>query len=325
MLLYLLLLIPMLSFGQRVDYSYISDRRFGTTEDLIGYDFRPNAVEVPGRMEMDFSAGEYSFGVTQRHLYVEGEDIRGVYNLNAINTTEYGFLLVTMNARDARLQGHLKVILNRYAEAEAVVFRRSPDDPEMIFFLPEVPKVRRDRERDHFTDRGEIILSSPDSLWGVRVVPMMRIHEDNDGVQERLQGVDSTWIEFQEVITYEEKIKKRKLKKGEDLTLIEGDSIALNADTSAVEIFTYEEIRTKIMSIRSFVKYDDGGVEDKTWTYTIKKLEELQDTNARPGEDRYEWKIDFDESNEVAKLYFDHLRAITRLEFDGKNYLVRGY
>ncbi|MCB0706097.1 MAG: hypothetical protein KDC34_12330, partial [Saprospiraceae bacterium] len=187
-LLYFLLFIPMLGFGQRVDYTYMSDRRFGTTEDLLGYDFKPYAVEVPGKMEMEFSAGDYSFGITDRYLYVEGEDIRGVYNLNAINTTEYGFLLVTMNARDARLQGHLKVILNKYGEAEAVVFRKSPDDPEMIFFIPQLSTTKRNLERAYFTDRGELEIPDPDSLWGARIIPIMRIHKDKEGVQERLQG-----------------------------------------------------------------------------------------------------------------------------------------
>ncbi|MBR9919858.1 MAG: DUF5309 domain-containing protein [Bacteroidetes bacterium] len=324
-LLYLFMLLPSLCVGQRVDYSYISDRRFGDPDDLLGYDFRPDAVEIPGKLEKEFSAGDYSFGITNRYLYVEGDDIRGVYNLNAINSTEYGFLLVTMNARDARLQGHLKVILNRYAEAEAVVFRRSPDDPEMIFFLPQLSKTRWDREQGYFTDRGEMEVPDPDSLWGKRVIPLMRIHHDQEGVQERLQGVDSTWVEFEEIITWEEDIKTKKLKDPEDLLKIEGDSIAINEDTTQVEIFNYTEIRTKVMTVRSILWFDDGGVEDTSETYTIKKLEELQNPNASPGEDRYEWIISFDEVKAEASLFFDHLRTVTRLDFNGKSYLVRGY
>jgi hypothetical protein len=318
-------LTPLGSSAQSVDYSYMTDRRFSNPEDLLGYDFRPIAMEIPNRIERELSAGDYSFGITDRYLYVEGDDIRGVYNLTSINTTEYGFLLSTVNARDARLTGHLKVILNRYGEAEALVFRLSPDDPEIIFFIPDLSRVRRDRERDYFTDRGELVLADPDSLWGERIIPLIRIHLDQDGVQERLTGVDSTWIEFEEVITFEEKVRKRKVKEDEDLSLIEADSIALTPDSSQVELFTYIEIRTKILRVRSIIQYDDGGAEDKTWTYTIKKIVERIDETARQGQDRYEWVITLDEMREPALLYFDHLRAVTRLEFNGKNYLVRGY
>lgn len=325
LLLTLAVTFPLFVSAQSVDYSYMTDRRFSDPEDLWGYDFRPIAMEIPGRVEKEIDAGEYSFGITDRYLYVEGENIRGVYNLTSINTTEYGFVLATVNARDARLTGHLKVIINRYGEAEALVFRLSPDDPEIIFFIPDLPRTRRDREREYFTDRGELMLADPDSLWGQRIIPLMRIHLDQEGVQERLTGVDSTWVEFEEVITYEEKVRKRKVKEDEDLTLIEADSIALSPDSSQVELFTYIEIRTKKLQVRSIIKYDDGGAEDKTWTYTIKKVVERIDETARQGQDRYEWVITLDELREPALLYFDHLRAVTRIEINGKNYLVRGY
>ncbi|MEL6926485.1 MAG: hypothetical protein AAFO94_20755, partial [Bacteroidota bacterium] len=150
----LFLLVAILAQAQEM-YTFTSDRMFKDPADLVGYNFVPSEMEVPDEYKENLEPGEYSFGVSQNNLYVKGEGIDGVYSMNNINPTEYGYKLNLMNARDPRIQGHLKVILNRYFQVDALVFKRSKQDKEIIFFNGLLTKEEDEEKREFYTDRWE--------------------------------------------------------------------------------------------------------------------------------------------------------------------------
>ncbi len=208
--------------AQTVQYSYISDRTFASPVDLIGYDFKPALREVPGEEPEEIPIGKYSFGITQNNLYVEGPAIQGVYSVNNINTTEYGFIMKLMNARDPTIQGHLKIVVDPKGQVEGLIFKRSNKDKEVIFFLRIIPKEVQEAEAAYFTHKGEKKIESIDSLWtGVHVRPFLRVFHNMGGVQQRILPSDSVYLNFYEITTVEEKrgigeklSKKKKNKKG---------------------------------------------------------------------------------------------------------------
>ena len=67
-LINLILFLSLSFFLQAQQYSYISDRRFFEPADMIGYDFRPSALEIPNETKMEIDPGEYSFGITFNYL-----------------------------------------------------------------------------------------------------------------------------------------------------------------------------------------------------------------------------------------------------------------
>jgi len=310
-LIWTLALCPLLAMAQR-NYTYVSDRNFFDVEMLLGYDFRPYQIEVPdGEQARSFPPGEYSFGVTRSHLLVEGPGIKGAYQINSIGPTEYGYILNTINARDARLTGHLKVILNQWSQAEAVVFKRSPDDPELIFYLAVIPEKVRKSEAAFFTDWGETVLQNPDSLWGKSIAPFFRIHPES-GIQERLQMSDSTFISFEEVITIEEKTKQIEV----------ADSLGTTADSTV--IVKSKEIREYFVVVRSILQYDDGTKEDKTERFPVKKIVEREFKTPRLNEERYEWEFTTAKGDPI-HLYLNAKRAVASMKIEGVGYQVRGY
>ncbi|MFT6355796.1 MAG: hypothetical protein ACJAYJ_000001 [Saprospiraceae bacterium] len=113
-----------------------------------------------------------------------------------------------MNARDALSQGHLKVMVNKYTMVELVIFKRSPKEKEIIFYLPPISKNLQQMERGYFTDREELMIAEPDSLWGKTIYPFLRIYQSKK-IQQPLSMGDSTSISFIKEVTIEEKIKKR--------------------------------------------------------------------------------------------------------------------
>ena len=346
------------------NYSYISDRKFKDPSDLIGYNFNPSYMEIPDELENEIMPGEYSFGISKNNLYVAGEDIKGVYSINNINPTEYGFKLLLMNARNPMLQGHLKVILTPQAQVEAVVFKRSNNDKEIIFFLPEQPEQQQKADMEYFTDRWEVKVESADSLWGKSVTPFLRVHDDAQDEQERLQANDSTTITFVETIRMIEKVKKKKKKKSkkkqeevqmsnielgevdevnepeeeeEELEAVEAmreqasaasppDSAAIAmADSLAYDIKKKVKIvKEYFVNVRSIVTYQDGSVEDKTWSLPIKKITEREDETAGPGEEKYQLEIEIDKGEPVY-LYLTPERTISSIEAVGKRFLMQGH
>ena len=343
----LLILILPLFVNAQDNYSYISDRIFIDPADLIGYNFKPSAMEIPNEMEDEIAPGEYSFGITMNNLYVEGEEIRGVYSVNQINTVDYGYKMTLMNARDPTIQGHLKIVLNDKGQVDLLVFKRSRKDKEIIFYQQAISQEKAAREKVYFSDLGEVEMASTDSLWGKTIYPFLRIHEDMN-VQERLDIDDSTSITFIETIKMIDKTKKSKKgksgkKKEIEMTKVEEgkedlgatppaiseealEAMELFGDSSLMEEETkkrFKIIKEYTLKIRSILTYDDGTTEDKIWEYPIKKVTQREDDLAGPGEERFQ--IELETSKGSYYLYLLSDKRISSFQHGAKKYLMRGY
>lgn len=314
----------------QAQHSYLSDRRFFTPDELIGYDFKPSMKEIPNEKKEELDPGEYSFGITHTNLYVKGEGLEGVYNINNMQPEDFGFKLTLMNARDARLQGHLKVILNKYNMVEALIFKRSPTEKETIFYLPAIPSKLKEDEKAYFTDRGELVIEHPDSIWGKKFYPFFRIHTD-DRVQERLRMKDSTSISFVEQITIEEKDVKKKKKDKNEVVATTTDSVAVEAaevpvDSAAAAANPDKKvkiIKEYFVVVRSIVQFDDGMKEDKTWKYPVKRISEKEDKQAGAQEERYQWEFVNDKKENII-LYLNGDHTVSTMIINDKTYKMRG-
>jgi len=305
---------------------------------------------------LDFSPGEYSFGITRNNLYVKGDEIGGVYSLNNINTTDFGFKMLLMNARDPTIQGHLKIIQNPNNQVEALIFKRSNKDAEMIFFLAELPEQLSKRETSFFTDLPELEIPSTDSLWGKTIYPFLKIHHDV-GTQERLNPEDSVSISFIETITIVDKTKEKKKKKKKKEAIanielgepeegteeaameeIEEESAAapaLEVDEGAMPPVTAEMVEEEVKKnlkitkeyfvvIRSILSYEDGTSEDKTWKYPVKKVTQREDAQAGPMEERYQLEISLLKGDPLY-LYLTGKQTVSSFEAGPKQFLMRGH
>ena len=321
-------------------YTYITDRRFFVPNDLIGYDFRPDRMEIPNEMENELDPGEYSFGISTNNLYVEGEGIKGVYNINNFAPEDYGYKLTLMNARDARLQGHLKVILNKYAMVELVIFKRSPDEKEIIFYLPPISKNLQQQERDYFTDRGELVIEEPDSLWDKTIYPFLRIYKSKK-IQQPLNMADSTSISFIKEVTIEEKIKKtkddkKKKKEGEPEEIVVEETVSetisdvalteeMSMDSTESDVEKKIKITTKYyVVVRAIVQYQDAAKEDKTWKYEVKNVKNKADEGAKMDEEKYRWEF-ITAKGEPIYLYLNGDNTVSTMEVEDEQYLMRGF
>ncbi len=325
----LLLIFLTLANWVQGQHSYLSDRRFYTPDELIGYDFKPSVKEVPNERQEELTPGQYSFGITHTNLYVKGEGLEGVYNINNMQPEDYGFKLTLMNARDARLQGHLKVILNKYGMVETLIFRRSPSDKETIFYLPAIPGKLKDEEKAYFTDRGELVFEEPDSIWGKKFHPFFRVHT-LDKVQERLRMKDSTSISFVEEITIEEKDVKKK-KKDRDSAAATVDSLAVNAATILVDSAAAASPDKKVkitkeyfVVVRSIVQFEDGMREDKSWKHQVKRVSVKEDEQAGAQEERFQWEFVNDKKEKIV-LYLNGDHTVSSMIIEDKKYLTRGF
>lgn len=330
------------------NYTYISDRKFYDPEDLIGFDFRPEYMEIPDEVEQKLAPGSYSFGISRNNLYVDGGDLKGVYSVNNINPTEYGYKLLLMNARDPTLQGHLKVILNKYGQVEALVFKRSNKDNEIIFYQAQIPEKLWEEEKAFFTYKYDYEISNPDSIWGQKFYPFLRIHMDEGGVQQRLQMKDSTSIEFVERVTVIEKKKKSKDRKKDEIeteeTVLENvDGMVLESDEGAVppieivendsltEAEQLETVKVKIVKeyfviVSSFQTYEDGSYKHETKEIQVKnKFTEYQKQGSETITEPYEIILAGDKKKEDVSIYLSPKRTISSISIFGKKYLMRGH
>lgn len=335
----------------QTSYSYIHERLFDDPTDLIGYNFVPHKMEKPGDYDAtNLDAGSYSFGITRQRLYVSGEDIEGVYEVNNISPTSYGYKLTLLNPRNPAHRGHLKVVTNKLYEAEVVVFKKENKSNEIIFHLPDASEEMLRAEKKYFTDRGEIEVESVDSLWGMKFQPYLRV-VDGSGIQDRFYPADSTFISFEEVITIKEKTKKKKKKKSkkkkknksdeesEDIENIEAPEVETEEVESEDDVeATNEEVtpkeddviikqkitKTYFVKLRSILKFEDGTTEDKTWTYPVKEVQEREDESAGKHEERYQLVIKTKGKKEVY-LYLNGDRTVSSFEAEGTIYLMRGH
>ncbi len=259
--------------AQTAQYSYISDRKFAGPEELVGYDFKPALRQVATEQPQEIAIGQYSFGITRKNLYVEGPEIKGVYSLNNINTTEYGYKLLTMNARDPTVQGHLKVVIDDLAQVEGLIFKRSNNDEEVMYFLriiePEVAAV----EEAYFTDKGEARVEHIDSLWtGTIIRPFLRVFYAQGGVQQRAVPSDSLSLQFYSVTTITEEPKKeirvepKELKKArkarkklEKLAAATGDSTLLE-DIEPEAVFVGAKTKVTVLTTKTSLALNQDSV-----------------------------------------------------------------
>lgn len=326
-------------------YSFINERIFDDPTDLIGYNFRPFKMEIPGEYEpKKIDAGEYSFGITRGRLYVNGDKkIRGLYEVNNIEPSNYGFKLTLLDPSNPANRGHLKVIINKYLEAEAVVFKPERKAGEIIFHLPDASKKMLKREQNYFTDLGEIAVEDADSLWGMKFFPYMRKNLGNN-IQDRLYEMDSTSISFEEVITIKEKKKKkkkskkrRKKKKTKEveeekepsIAEIEAEEMEEAAAAAPPQVEEDVVVKRKIIKeyfvkVNTIVKYEDGTKEKKTWTYPVKEITEREDSSARKNEERYQVAIKTKGKKEIY-LYLNGDRTVSSFEAGGVLYWMRGH
>ena len=216
-------LILLITFGmsssisaqqEKEHFTYLGDKKFKKPNDLRGFEFVPSIMEIPGKDKKKLQAGDFKFGVAGENLIVTGGDIKGIYNINNINTTDYGFKMALMNARDPGMQGHLKVILLNKKFVDALVFKKSNHAPEIIFFLAEIKEELRLKEKEYFTDRSELVLEFADDVWGTELMPFYRVVNPRKKFQ-RIQMTDGVKIEFIETENVIEKTKKAPKKKKE--------------------------------------------------------------------------------------------------------------
>ena len=317
-------------------YSYSSERKFTDPTDLVGYNFRPAKKETPGDYEAKkIPAGSYSFGITRSRLYVKGdEEIEGVYEINNINTENYGYKLLLLDPRNPSQRGHLKVILTPRGEAEALVFKTRSKAKEIIFHIPQASSDQKKEEAKRFTDLKEIVVESSDSLWGIKIYPYLR-KDLNSNIQSRFYVSDSTMISFEEVITIKEKKKKKKKKKGKKKKkrgeeVVEGISDeAVEAAVEEVpteaemEIVKTKTIKEYYVKIRSILKNEDGTTEDKTWSYLIKEILEREDETAKKNEERYQ--VVLKTGKKELYLYLNGDRTVSSFEAEDGLFLMRGH
>lgn len=200
--------------AQKDEYTYLNDKKFKDAEAFFGYNFVPSIMEIPepGQTkpgeQVDISAGSYKFGITRGNLFVKGEDIDGIHNINQINSTDYGYQLVLMNARDPKQQGHLKIIMYK-TFVDALVFKANNDAPEMVFLLPEIEEGLNETEKNYFTDKNEIFVEYAEEIWGQEIFPFFKTLMPKR-VYQRLQKRDNVKISFIETERIIEKGKKNK-------------------------------------------------------------------------------------------------------------------
>ena len=332
------------------DYTYLTDKKFSDPTELVGYNFVPNQLEIPNEGTEDLEPDEYSFGVSLNNLYVSGRDIGGVYNVNSINTTEYGFKLSLVNARDPLQQGHLKIILIGKNYVDALVFKKSSDTKELIFFLPQLSDEKAAMDKAYYTDRREIELLEVDSIWGTTIYPFFRVY-DKGNVHERLMYSDSVTISFVEEIEIIEKIKKQKKEKGKkkdkgnfniETGLYEGETAIeeveeeqeileeeVDETQKETEATTDTDVEKKIKIIKKYyidvqtLLSTDGTENKQVKRYAIKKVTEREDESAEKGQERFQ--IELETNKGLMYLYLSHNRKISSFELFDQRYLMRGH
>jgi hypothetical protein len=289
-------------FSQAIGFTYISDRIFKEQADLVGYRFVPNEIEVPKvSAKAGIKAGSYTFGISQGNLFVEGGTMKGMYNINNIDKTEFGFKLNLINARNPAEVGHLKVILNPSNQAEVIIFKKGDKiSKETIFHLPIAPENLLKTDEKYFTDKGELLLPKEDSCWGKKIVPFFVI-ESNPRSQRRITASDSTNIHFIE----EKTLIPPKKKKKDDATPEEPKYK-----------YTYK------IAVKQHIVYEDGTKEIQNKLYTFKKII-MQPSQAMAD---LPYQIVFmPDKGDPLTLFLNRNHAASVFEVGTQRFYVRGY
>lgn len=295
-------------FAQKKYHTYISDRSFNDPSDLVGYVFRPSMYEVPYQEKRDIKAGKYVFSITSNKLFVEGDsNIQGIYNINNIKPAEYGYQLLLMNARSPELQGHLKVVLNDKKQVDALIFRRSAKDQEIIYFQAKIPSLIAEKEKKYFTDKGELIVYDETDLWGNSFHPFFRIF--SGGAYERVYAADSVKINF--------------IRKG----IMKGKRNYAARTVSMDDAFTTKGIKEPkveyeyFIEVRSYVIHDSGYRSVMNWKYPVQKVMR-QAENMNSSKRRYHYEVQIKKDDPI-NIYLSPDRALHSIEIEGITYAVR--
>jgi hypothetical protein len=282
---------------QAQQYSYVSDRKFNYSSDLLGYTFVPGFAVYPDKEDLENSSevkigsSEFSFGITQNYLYVTGSEVEGVYNITSINPTNYGFLISTMNARDSRIQGHLKITLDNISQVTGLIFKKSAKTKELVFKLGDVPESVEALENDYFTKIKNKAITT-DIIWGNTYRPFFRI----DDKQHRLQIADSVKIEVTVDTVRVQKKKKVKTQIKKAITI----------------------------SYQGFDK--NGNRTDYEKTYPVESIKERE--SQEPGATFDKYQIELKVKNLPQKyiyFYLNDRRAVSKIELGENEFLIRGY
>lgn len=337
------ILFSLSMYGQEVNYSYLSDKHFYDPTDLVGYIFKPSVLETTDGVSQELEPDEYSFGVSGSYLYVKGGDLTAAYNIGTINSTKYGFKLSLTNARDVLKTGHLKVILTGPGYVDALVFKASKDDEELIFVFPEKSDEIYQSDKEYYTDKWDSFVEHPDSIWGTKIYPYFEVSIENGNKHKRIGHTDSLNIAFVEEIKIIEKKKKirKKKKKKKEFNIETGDidedeqdkdgqelTIEEETDISKEDNETQYKIKTKIIKsyyivLRRVVQNDTGQNEIIEKKLKIKKWNEREDTSMKKGGDRFQ--ISFITQKGEVFLYLTDQRKISAFEMNGTMYLMDGY
>ena len=336
LLLIFFMCLAVVGQAQEERYTYSAERKFQDPTDLMGYNFVPFKKETPGDYEAKkIQAGEYVFGVTRGRLFVKGdEELNGMYEINNINTENYGYKLLLLDPRNPSQRGHLKIILTPRGEAEALIFKTRSKAKEIIFHIPQSSSDIKKREAKYFTDLKEVAVESTDSLWGMKIFPYMR-KDFASKSQSRFYESDSTMISFEEVITIKEKKKKKKKKKGKKKKKKQEEEVAEEVVTEELpeevpempaesdEVVKTKTIKEYFVKVRSILKYEDGRTEDKVWTYPVKEILEREDESARKNEERYQ--VVLKSGKKEIYLYLLGDRTISSFETEDGLFYMRGH
>ncbi len=326
--------------GQEVNFSYLSDKHFYDPTDLVGYVFRPSVLETTDGDSQELEPDEYSFGVSGSYLYVKGGDLTAAYNIGTINPTKYGFKLSLMNARDVLKAGHLKVILTGPGFVDALVFKASKDDEELIFMLPEKSDDVYQSDKAYYTDKWESFVEHPDSIWGTNIHPYFEVGIENGNKHNRIGQSDSLTISFIEeikIIEKKKKIRKKKKKKKEfNIETGDLDDEATDDQETTDEKETDQEnteepqykIKTKIIKsyyiiLKRNIQNEMGQNEIIEKKLKVKKWKEREDKTVKKGGDRFQ--IAFSTQKGEVFLYLTDKRKISAFEMNGTMYLMDGY
>ena len=282
---------------QAQEYTYVTDKTFNASSDLLGYTFIPatilyqNEFDPRNPDEVTVGVGDFSFSITQNYLYIEGNDIEGVYSANSINPTEYGYIIATMNARNPMIQGHLKIVLDNNNRANGLIFKKSTDTEEMIFKIADTPEYLERQEAAFFTNIDNPALTV-DNIWGKTFYPFFRIGES----QQRLRMQDSVRISIHSDTTIVEKKKKQK---------VEIDQYLL---------FSYEGVD------------DNGNRKKHEQRYGFKGIKERESRDPNTTVDKYLLEIEVSGLPEkYIYFYLNRKRAISKFELGPNQFIIRGY
>lgn len=291
--------------GQRHIYSYISDRKFISPEELIGYTFLPSEKEYTDGDKEEISPGGVIFAVQPQGVRISGGEYEGMYNAVSINSSKYGYIMQLMDARNPIEQGHIKFILDSKSNVDALIFKKNKNRPEVIYYLEQINDRTKKSEEKYFTDCGELNVGGADSIWGQKIRPFLRISQR---AQDRIIPADSVYIEFvkEEIVKEvkekpkEEVVEKPKEEVVEEVTL-EGDDDFIMTDNEDEETDNSDE------------EGDDFDDDDEDWIDEDDPLAGMLKKQKKKKKEKKKEEVVEEEEEEVEDEFIDEAE-LARIE-----------